>query len=90
MVLVMFTVRLRDDIDHHAFRVVSARMMELVTRMLGFRWFEWYASSDGPDTHLAPALRSEMSGLALKWRKRGHATGLLRRERASDTRRWDG
>jgi heme-degrading monooxygenase HmoA len=55
MVLVTFRVTVREDLDQEAFHETAARMMELVSRLPGFKGIEWYGAVDDPNTQLALA-----------------------------------
>jgi heme-degrading monooxygenase HmoA len=55
MVLVTFKVTVREDVDQEAFHQTAGRMMELVSKLPGFRGIEWFGALQDPRTQLALA-----------------------------------
>jgi heme-degrading monooxygenase HmoA len=65
MVIVVFTIKLRPDLDVEEYQKAGARMVELVSAMPGFLGME-YASSDGTELIVA---RFESHEALAAWRE---------------------
>lgn len=53
MIVVMFHIKLREDVDAAEYQRTSERMVELVSGMPGFRGIEGFAGEDGRELAIA-------------------------------------